>query len=151
MPMGTGDAVVNLMARAPSLSSGHRHVVIVVDDDVNIRRLFADALRAAGVKVHAASSGKEAIQAVNSNPDACVVLADVRMPQMDGWDLERALRRTNPELPVVLLSADRLLSIRGSVRDKPVSPADIEALVRTNCRLRRGERTALGDQDQASG
>lgn len=151
MPMGTGDAVVNLMARAPSLSSGHRHVVVVVDDDVNIRRLFGDGLRAAGVEVHVASSGKEAIQAVNSNPDACVMLADVRRPQMDGWDLERALRRTNPELPVVLLSADRLLSIRGSVRDKPVSPADIEALVRTNCRLRRGERTALGDQDQASG
>ncbi len=139
------------MARAPSLSSGHRHVVIVVDDDVNIRRLFADGLRAAGLEVHAASSGKEAIQAVHSNPDACVVLADVRMPQMDGWDLERALRRTSPELPVVLLSADRLLSIRGSVRDKPVSAADIEALVRTNCRMRRGQRASRGDQDEASG
>jgi FixJ family two-component response regulator len=79
------------------------------------------------------------------------VLADVRMPHMDGWDLQRALRRTSPELPVVLLSADRLLSIRGSVRDKPVSPAQIEALVRTNCRMRRGERARGGEQDQASG
>jgi CheY-like chemotaxis protein len=139
------------MARAPSLSSGHRHFVIVVDDDVNIRRLFADGLRAAGVEVHAASSGEEALRSVDSNPDACVVLADVRMPQMDGWDLERALRRTSPELPVVLLSADRLLSIRGSVRDKPVSAADIEALVRTNCRMRPGQRASRGDQDEASG
>jgi CheY-like chemotaxis protein len=140
------------MARGAASSSGHRHVVIVVDDDVNIRRLFADGLRASGVDVHAASSGEEAIRSVDSNPDACVVLADVRMPQMDGWDLERALRRTNPDLPVVLLSADRLLSIRGSVRDKPVSPADIEALVRTNCRLRRSERGGqAAEQDQASG
>ena len=38
---------------------------------------------------------------------------------MDGWDLERELRRMGPELPVVLVTADRLLSIRGSVRDKP--------------------------------
>jgi CheY-like chemotaxis protein len=132
-------------------SSGHHHVVIVVDDDVSIRRLFADALRAAGDEVHVASSGEEAIRAVEATPDACVVLADVRMPQMDGWDLERALRRTRPDLPVVLLSADRLLSIRGSVRDKPVSPADIEALVRTNCRMRRGERADQAQQDQASG
>jgi CheY-like chemotaxis protein len=138
------------MAHGASPSTGHRHVVIVVDDDVNIRRLFADGLRAAGVEVHAAASGEEAIRAVESTPDACVVLADVRMPKMDGWDLERALRRTSPDLPVVLLSADRLLSIRGSVRDKPVSPADIEALVRTSCRLRRGERAGQA-QDQASG
>ena len=139
------------MANSASSSSGHHHVVIVVDDDVSIRRLFADALRAAGVEVHGASSGEEAIRAVEATPDACVVLADVRMPQMDGWDLERALRRTSPDLPVVLLSADRLLSIRGSVRDKPVSPADIEALVRTNCRLRLSERGGRAEQDQASG
>lgn len=125
--------------------------MIVVDDDANIRRLFADGLNAAGVEVHTASSGVEAIRAVDSNPDACVVLADVRMPQMDGWDLQRALRRTNPDLPVVLLSADRLLSIRGSVRDKPVSLADIEALVRTNCRLRLSQRAGQAEQDQASG
>ena len=52
----------------------------------------------------------------------CVVLADVRMPRMDGWDLQRELRRVNPELPVVLVTADRLLAIRGSVRDKPMAP-----------------------------
>jgi CheY-like chemotaxis protein len=140
------------MERGPSSSSGHRHAVVVVDDDVNIRRLFADGLRAAGSEVHAAGGGEEAIRAVESNPETCVVLADVRMPQMDGWDLQRALRRSNPDLPVVLLSADRLLSIRGSVRDKPVSAADIEALVRTNCRLRRSQRGGQADeQDQASG
>jgi CheY-like chemotaxis protein len=141
-----------VMARGASSSSGHRHVVVVVDDDVNIRRLFADGLRVSGSEVNAASSGEEAIRAVKSNPQTCVVLADVRMPQMDGWDLQRALRHSNPDLPVVLLSADRLLSIRGSVRDKPVSPADIEALVRTNCRLRRSERAGQGaEQDEASG
>ena len=57
---------------------------------------------------------------------------------MDGWDLERELRRMRPELPVVLLTADRLLSIRGSVRDKPVSADEIEALVRTSCSGQRG-------------
>jgi CheY-like chemotaxis protein len=112
---------------------GHRHVVMVVDDDVNVRRLFADALGSADMDVHLAASGEEAVGVATNNPEVCVVLADVRMPRMDGWDLQRLLRRAFPDLPVVLLTADHLLSIRGSVRDKPVSAADIEALVRTNC------------------
>jgi CheY-like chemotaxis protein len=113
----------------------HRHEVLVVDDDVNVRRHFADALEQAGSNVHAVSTGEEAVQFVRHHPLTCVVLADVRMPRMDGWDLERVLRMILPNLPVVLVTADRLLSIRGgTVRDKPVSPADIEALVRTSCR-----------------
>lgn len=130
----------------------HRHVVIVVDDDVNIRRLFVDSLRAGGLAAHACSSGEEAIRAVGEHPEACVVLADVRMPRMDGWDLQRVLRRTHPRLPVVLLTADRLLSIRGSVRDKPVAAADIQAIVRTSClRGRQADRSAVAGQEEASG
>jgi CheY-like chemotaxis protein len=140
------------MAFAASPPPAHRHVVIVVDDDVNVRRLFLDALADGGIQAHAASTGEEAIRAVADHPDACVVLSDVRMPRMDGWDLQRALRRTSPRLPVVLLTADRLLSIRGSVRDKPVAAADIEAMVRTNCRHLRQERPSPDESDEeASG
>lgn len=142
------------MAFAASTPQAHRHMVIVVDDDVNVRRLFVDALQATGMQALASSSGEEAIVAVGAHAEACVVLADVRMPRMDGWDLQRALRRTNPRLPVVLLTADRLLSIRGSVRDKPVAAAEIEALVRTSCLLsRRSDRPAREAevQEEASG
>ena len=121
------------MTHAASSTSVHRHVAIVVDDDVNVRRLFQDALDAAGVDALVTASGEEALRLASTHPDTCVVLADVRMPQMDGWDVERELRRMAPELPVVLVTADRLLSIRGSVRDKPVSADEIEALVRTSC------------------
>ena len=121
------------MTGAASPTSVHRHVAIVVDDDVNVRRLFQDALDEAGIRALVTASGEEALRLASDHPDTCVVLADVRMPQMDGWDLEREMRRTAPELPVVLVTADRLLSIRGSVRDKPVSANEIEALVRTSC------------------
>jgi len=128
------------MTGAAPLTSLHRHVVIVVDDDVNVRRLFQDALDAAGMGALVTASGEEALRLALTHPDTCVVLADVRMPQMDGWDLEREMRRMAPELPVVLVTADRLLSIRGSVRDKPVSADEIEALVRTSCTMpTRGE------------
>ena len=128
------------MTGAASPTSVHRHVAIVVDDDVNVRRLFQDALDEAGIGAIVTASGEEALRLASARPDTCVVLADVRMPQMDGWDLEREIRRMAPELPVVLVTADRLLSIRGSVRDKPVSADEIEALVRTSCtRPARGE------------
>ena len=121
------------MTRAAPSTSVHRHVAIVVDDDVNVRRLFHDALDQAGIGALVTASGEEALRLAFTRPDTCVVLADVRMPRMDGWDLEREMRRMAPGLPVVLVTADRLLSIRGSVRDKPVSADDIAALVRTNC------------------
>ena len=111
----------------------HRHTVVVVDDDRPVRELFADGLEPMGIAVHAASSAEEALVEIANDPDVCVVLADVRMPRMDGWDLQRALRGVNPQLPVVLLTADRLLAIRGSVRDKPMAPDDIAALVRRSC------------------
>ena len=110
-----------------------RHVVIVVDDDANVRRLYNDALVAAGMLVHVTASGEDALRLVDAFRNACLLLADVRMPGMDGWDLERKLRLRAPRLPVVLVTADRLLSIRGSVRDKPVSADDMEAMVRTSC------------------
>ena len=112
----------------------HRHTVVVVDDDGPVRELFSDGLEPMGMAVLPAASGEEALAAVAATPDVCVVLSDVRMPRMDGWDLERALRRLRPDLPVVLLTADRLLAIRGgTVRDKPVAPDDLAALVRVSC------------------
>jgi FixJ family two-component response regulator len=122
------------MARAASPTSLDRHVVIVVDDDVNVRRLFHDALEAAGMRAHVTASAEQALQIADIVRDACLLVADVRMPRMDGWDLERELRRVMPRLPVVLVTADRLLSIRGAgVRDKPVSTDEIAAMVRTSC------------------
>ncbi|HEY7525475.1 MAG TPA: response regulator [Candidatus Limnocylindria bacterium] len=105
-----------------------------MDDDGPVRQLFAEGLEPMGIVVHAAASGAEALDVAAADSRVCVVLTDVRMPRMDGWDLERQLRRLKPELPVVLLTADRLLAIRGGpVRDKPLDPAEVAALVRSRC------------------
>ena len=109
------------------------HSVLVVDDEARVRDLYADVLAEAGHRVETATDGAAALDRLRHGGAPCVVLSDVRMPRMDGWDLERKLRRLSPRLPVVLVTADRLLSIRGSVRDKPVSADDIAAMVRTSC------------------
>lgn len=124
----------------------HMHRILVVDDDVGVRALFADVLQRSGAEVTTASDGSEAVAQVADGLDACLVLADVLMPRLDGWDMERALQRLAPELPVVLLTADRLLTIRAPALDKPVSAAEIEALAQTYCPATRHHAQQVGQQ-----
>ena len=78
--------------------------VLVVDDEANVRKVIAALLEQAGYAASAASSAEEALELVRSlDPD--LVLTDLRMPAMDGLDLLAHLRRSFPEIPVVLLTA----------------------------------------------
>jgi CheY-like chemotaxis protein len=111
----------------------HTHRILVVDDDMGVRALFADVLRRTGADVITAADGSDAVAHVAGGLRPCVVLADVLMPRLDGWEMERALQQLAPGLPVVLLTSDRLLNIRAPALDKPISAAEIEALARTYC------------------
>lgn len=123
------------------------HSVLVVDDEPAVRALYADALEEAGHHVDVATDGVDALHRLRSGPVPCVVLADARMPHMDGWDLSRAIGR-DPQLssvPVVLLTSDRMLSFTSPARDKPFDPAELDALVERSCALHREEpRRAAG-------
>lgn len=112
----------------------HEHIVLVVDDDRDIRDLFADTLRENGHHVEDARDGDEAMRLIDDGLRPCLVLTDVMMPRMDGWDLSRALGKRMPDTPVVLVTGDRLLSIRAPVLDKPASPDELESLIRAYCK-----------------
>ncbi|HEX9818027.1 MAG TPA: response regulator [Methylomirabilota bacterium] len=118
----------------------HTHRILVVDDDIGVRALFADVLRRSGADVTTAADGSEAVAHVAGGLRPCVVLADVLMPRLDGWEMERALQQVAPGLAVVLLTSDRLLTVRAPALDKPVSAAEIEALARTYCPATRHAR-----------
>jgi CheY-like chemotaxis protein len=116
-----------------------RHTVLVVDDEASVRSLFADALGEAGHQVEVAIDGAAALERLRTGRAPCVVLSDVRMPRMDGWDLARAVGR-DPALnsiPVVVLTGDRILSFTSPARDKPYSLPELDALVERSCRLHR--------------
>ncbi len=80
--------------------------IVIAEDERDIRDLIAFTLRFAGHEVTAASNGEEAVQlAVQENPD--LILLDVRMPRMTGYDACRAIK-AKPDFvdtPVVFLSA----------------------------------------------
>lgn len=117
-----------------------RHSVLVVDDEESVRSLYVDALHEAGHTVTVAVDGVDALERLRDGGLPCVVLADVRMPRMDGFELSRAVRR-DPQLssvPVVMLTGDRMLSFTSPARDKPFSPVELDALVQRSCALHRG-------------
>lgn len=135
--------------------------ILVVDDEAKLLRAVAVTLREEGYEVTTARSGEEAFVAVSASvPD--LIVSDIRMPRMDGYQLARALR-SNPRtelIPVVFLTAkgerkDRLAGIRTGVDAYLVKPFDPEELLavianllgraeRTNAELARMVSTARG-------
>ncbi len=78
--------------------------VLVVDDDEDVRRLVVLLLRDAGYAVECAGDGAEALTKIRQNSPELVIL-DLMMPSMPGWDVLASLRRTLQPPPVVVLSA----------------------------------------------
>jgi len=78
--------------------------ILVADDDANIRELVSLFLRTDGFNSVEAADGQEALNIYASTQVDLVVL-DIMMPIMDGWTLCKELRRANPDLPILMLTA----------------------------------------------
>ena len=89
------------------VEAADHNVVLVVDDDPNIRRMIVAALKRDGYSFLEAPNGRDALDIMRSDhPD--VVVLDLMMPRVDGFDVLRALR-AHPdarEMPVMVLTAD---------------------------------------------
>lgn len=116
-----------------------RHAVLVVDDDAGVRSLYIDALEASGHDVSIATDGAEALDRLRRGPHPCVVLTDMRMPRMDGFELSRAAAHDSQlaAIPIVVLTGDRILALTSPARDKPFSAVELDSLVQRSCRLHR--------------
>ncbi|MGO4180161.1 response regulator transcription factor [Paenibacillus sp. MCAF9] len=78
--------------------------ILVADDDANIRELVCLFLRNDGFETAEAGDGKEALE-VYAQVHIDLVVLDIMMPIMDGWTLCKELRRSNPDLPLLMLTA----------------------------------------------
>jgi PAS domain S-box-containing protein len=116
--------------------------ILVVDDDVAVRDAVSEILRADGGQVTPVGNGREAIERMRRERFD-IVLSDVVMPEMDGYELFQAARREAPETPVVLMTAfyydqdhvikrSRMEGLDGVLFKKPVNP---ERLVKTLAEL----------------
>lgn len=116
--------------------------ILVVDDEADIVRMLKYNLEKEGYEVATANNGRAAIEKAHARPD--LIVLDVMMPQMDGWEVIRQLKRT-PEtasIPVLFLTAkgteiDEVLGLELGADDyivKPISPRKLLARIKTALR-----------------
>ena len=121
------------------------HSILVVDDDPHIRDVVRFAFEKTGMLISTAQDGKEALRQFDRDVHELVVL-DIGMPEMDGLEVCRQIRKTS-DTPILFLSArdeeiDRILGLEIGGDDyvtKPFSPRELVAL---NAILRRARTTA---------
>jgi two-component system, OmpR family, response regulator len=123
--------------------------VLVVDDEPNIRELVQVALKFHGCAVTSGASGKEALQrALTDHPD--LIVLDVMLPDIDGFEVCRRLRAQANDVPVIFLTArdttsDTITGLALGGDDYITKPFSVEALVaRVRAVLRRTTRQAGG-------
>ena len=120
--------------------------VLVVDDDESIRHTLMTELQAEGYEVAGASNGSEALELLQ--PEISLILTDLAMPVMDGFDLIRNVRRSS-ELPVIVLSvrggeSDKIRALDLGADDYVVKPFSLpELLARVRAQMRRHARPAV--------
>lgn len=115
--------------------------ILVVDDESRMRKLVRDFLVKSGYSVIEASDGSEAMDKFYEHKDIAMVILDVMMPKMDGWEVCKEIRRTS-KVPIIMLTArgdekDELKGFELGVDEyisKPFSPrilvARVEAILR---------------------
>ena len=114
----------------------HGRKVLVIDDD--IRNVFAltSTLEQRGMKVVFAENGREGIERLHQHPNTDVVLLDIMMPEMDGYQTARAIRAMPrfEHLPIISLTAkamkgDREKAIAAGASDYITKPVDVDQLL----------------------
>jgi len=128
--------------------------LLVVDDDPDVRDSLRRALGYAGYAVATAANGADALASVSRSPVDLIIL-DVLMPMLDGFDTCRALRERGNATPVIVLTArdavdDRVAGLEAGADDYLVKPFALrELLARVNALLRRAQpvRDVLGYAD----
>jgi two-component system alkaline phosphatase synthesis response regulator PhoP len=116
--------------------------VLIVDDEPEIVRGLSDNLQFEGYETASAANGAEALAALaRETPD--LVILDIMMPVMSGWDVAKELRRRGIDVPIIMLTArgeevDRVLGLELGADDYVAKPFSLrELLARVRAVLRR--------------
>ena len=124
--------------------------VLIAEDDPSIREGLEAALRSDGHETRTAANGAEALARIaEKRPD--LLLLDVMMPKKSGWDVCAELRRRDPALPIVFLTArgaeaDKVLGLGLGADDYVVKPFGVrELLARVRAALRRAAAPSAAD------
>jgi DNA-binding response OmpR family regulator len=120
----------------------HMRKILVLEDEASIRGFVVINLKRAGYDVIEAEMGEEALDKLSKNPDVSVVLLDIMLPDMDGFEVCRRIRAKDPAIGIIMLTArtqevDKVTGLMTGADDyvtKPFSPTELIARIDAICR-----------------
>jgi len=117
-------------------------LICVVDDDASVRKSLCNLLLSVGYRAIAFSSAEEFLQSGEPENPNCLLL-DVRMPGMNGFQLQRSLKDRKHEIPIIFITAHG----NGMVRERALSAGAVDCLLKpfTEEELLSAVRSALKD------
>ena len=125
--------------------------VLVVEDDAALREVICDTLQLAEYRVETAENGQQALQCLADNSDIALVLSDVQMEPVNGYELLKSVRARFPQLPVILMTAygtieKAVQAMHDGAADYLVKPFEADTLVDMVARfiVPRGEQDYEG-------
>jgi len=89
--------------------------ILLVDDDIRIQRLLSEELEEEGYQILIASNGKDALVIINKPEKPDLVILDLRMPQLSGFETMKFISKLNIKIPVIIFSA------YGTFRNDPMA------------------------------
>ena len=127
--------------------------VLVLEDESSIRSFIVINLRRAGYQVVEAETGEQALELLAQHSDVRVALLDIMLPGIDGFEVCRRIRATNPTIGIIMLTArsqemDKVTGLMTGADDyvtKPFSPAELTARVDALIR-----RLGIGEDDKSN-
>ena len=126
--------------------------ILIVEDEVSLAQAVAYALRREGFQVRVATDGQEGLRmALTEKPD--LVILDLMLPKLDGWEVCRTLRAKSP-VPILILTArgeehDKVIGLELGADDYVVKPFSMRELIaRVRALLRRAKMTAMPEEPE---
>ncbi len=89
--------------------------VLIVDDLEEIREILSSFLEDKGYVIYTAENGREALELIKEK-EINLVLTDVRMPEMNGYDLTRTIKKMNPKIGIIIMTAYTSIYTEGDIR-----------------------------------
>ena len=106
--------------------------ILVVEDDLDLNRFVSSSLRGVGYEVYSCFNGLEALEFME-NTSIDLLLTDIMMPKMDGFELAESIRVTNKVLTIIFMTAkyDKMLGYNIGIDEYVTKPFDIDILIMT--------------------
>ena len=126
-------------------------IVAIVDDDASVRQSARRLMRSLGYRADAFGSAEEFLDSGQATKTACLIL-DVRMPRVDGLELQRRLAGSDPPIPIVFITAraseeEERRALRAGAVAFLRKPVDKEALLRVLGAVLEGPASSGGNRD----